>query len=340
MSCFFTAWVISTSSSTTMRKPQRSSSISPSPVAANQPERRFPWPAFPYHAAESYLARLVKAGRSVAIAEQIGDPATSKGPVEREVVRIVTPGTLTDESLLEARQDALIMAVAVSKTGYGLAWLDVSSGRFLVSEVADDVALEAEVARLSPAEVLVSESSHLADESWHGALRRQPDWRFDETSAREDLQRQFQTRDLDGFGCSGLTVAIAAAGALLSYVKDTQRNDVPHIRAIHLESQSGAVILDAATRRNLEIDLTLSGGEEHTLYAVYDSTVTAMGARHLRRWLHRPINHRGDIEQRLDAVESMVKEYRFEPLREALKDIADLERILSRIALGSARPGI
>ena len=297
-----------------------------------------PMAGVPYHAAESYLARLVKAGRSVAIAEQIGDPATSKGPVEREVVRIVTPGTLTDESLLEARQDALILAIAVNKTGYGLAWLDVSSGRFLVSEVTDKVALEAEVARLAPAEILVPESSYLADEPWHGALRRQPDWRFDETGAREDLQRQFQTRDLDGFGCGGLTVAIAAAGALLSYVKDTQRSDLPHIRAIHLESQSGAVILDAATRRNLEIDLTLNGGEEHTLYAVYDSTVTAMGARHLRRWLHRPINDRGEIEGRLDAVESMIQEYRFEPLREALKEIADLERILSRVALGSARP--
>ena len=297
-----------------------------------------PMAGVPYHAAEGYLARLVKAGRSVAIAEQIGDPAASKGPVEREVVRIVTPGTLTDESLLEARQDALILAISLGKTGYGLAWLDVSSGRFLVSEVEDEIALEAEVARLAPAEILVPESSHLADETWPGALRRQPDWSFDEVSAREDLQRQFQTRDLDGFGCSDATIAIAAAGALLNYVKDTQRSDLPHIRAIHLESQSGAVILDAATRRNLEIDLTLSGGEEHTLYAVYDSTVTAMGARHLRRWLHRPINDRSDIERRLDAVDAMVQAYRFEPLREALKDIADLERILARVALGSARP--
>ena len=297
-----------------------------------------PMAGVPYHAAEGYLARLVKAGRSVAIAEQIGDPAASKGPVEREVVRIVTPGTLTDESLLEARQDALILAISLGKTGYGLAWLDVSSGRFLVSEVEDEIALEAEVARLAPAEILVPESSHLADETWPGALRRQPDWSFDEVSAREDLQRQFQTRDLDGFGCSDATIAIAAAGALLNYVKDTQRSDLPHIRAIHLESQSGAVILDAATRRNLEIDLTLSGSEEHTLYAVYDSTVTAMGARHLRRWLHRPINDRSDIERRLDAVDAMVQAYRFEPLREALKEIADLERILARVALGSARP--
>jgi len=297
-----------------------------------------PMAGVPYHAAESYLARLVKAGRSVAIAEQVGDPATSKGPVAREVVRIVTPGTLTDESLLDARQDALILAISANKHQYGLAWLDVSSGRFLVSEVEDQIALEAEVARLAPAEILVPDSSPLAENQWRGATRRQPDWQFDEAGAREDLQRQFQTQDLDGFGCGGLTVAIAAAGALLSYVKDTQRSDLPHIRAIHLESQTAAVTLDAATRRNLEIDQTLSGGEEHTLYAVYDSTVTTMGARHLRRWLHRPINDKAAIEARLDAVDLLRQDYRFEPLREALRDIADLERILSRVALGSARP--
>ena len=297
-----------------------------------------PMAGVPYHAAESYLARLVKAGRSVAIAEQVGDPATSKGPVAREVVRIVTPGTLTDESLLDARQDALILAISADKHQYGLAWLDVSSGRFLVSEVEDQIALEAEVARLAPAEILVPDSSPLVENHWGCATRRQPNWQFDEAGAREDLQRQFQTQDLDGFGCGGLTMAIAAAGALLSYVKDTQRSDLPHIRAIHLESQTAAVTLDAATRRNLEIDQTLSGGEEHTLYAVYDSTVTAMGARHLRRWLHRPINDQATIEARLDAVDLLRRDYRFEPLREAFRDIADLERILSRVALGSARP--
>jgi DNA mismatch repair protein MutS len=303
--------------------------------SAGQP---IPMAGVPYHAAEGYLARLVKAGRSVAIAEQIGDPATSKGPVEREVVRIVTPGTLTDESLLDAKQDALILAVATSVAAYGLAWLDVSSGRFLVTEVQDELALEAALARLTPAEILVPESSRLMEAAWPGAIRSLPDWLFDEAVAREDLQRQFQTKDLAGFGCAGLGPAIAAAGALLHYVKDTQRSELPHIRAIHAESASDTVVLDAATRRNLEIDLTLSGGEAHTLFAVYDSTITAMGARHLRRWLHRPIRDRHLIEQRLDAVQSLADDYQFEPLRDALKDIADLERILARVALGSARP--
>ncbi|MEK9655318.1 MAG: DNA mismatch repair protein MutS, partial [Halieaceae bacterium] len=221
---------------------------------------------------------------------------------------------------------------------YGLAWLDVSSGRFLVAEITDDATLDAELARLAPAEILIPESSKFADDAWPGAVRRQADWHFDETNAREDLQRQFQTHNLEGFGCADMDLAITAAGALLTYVKDTQRAELPHVRAIHPESQSDAVILDAATRRNLEIDITLSGGEEHTLFAVYDSTVTAMGARHLRRWLHRPINDRQIIEKRLNGVQRLSDDYGFELVREALKEIADLERILSRVALGSARP--
>ena len=297
-----------------------------------------PMAGVPYHAAESYLARLVKAGRSVAIAEQIGDPATSKGPVAREVVRVVTPGTLSDESLLDARQDALILAVASNGTDYGLAWLDLSSGRFLATEVHGESALGAELTRLRPAEILLPESHPMPASAIQGALRRQPDWYFDEASAREDLNRQFQTRDLSGFGCESLTVALAAAGALLTYVKDTQRGDLLHIRAIRAERQGDTVLLDAATRRNLEIDQTLSGGEEHTLFAVYDSTVTAMGTRHLRRWLHRPINDRRVLEDRLDAVSALGKDYQFEPLRAVLREISDLERILSRVALGSARP--
>ena len=297
-----------------------------------------PMAGVPYHAAESYLARLVKAGRSVAIAEQIGDPATSKGPVAREVVRVVTPGTLSDESLLDAHQDALILAAAYNGAHHGLAWLDLSSGRFLVTEVTGESAWEAELARLRPAEILLPESHPLADSAVQGAVRRQPDWYFDESSAREHLNRQFQTRDLSGFGCESLTVALAAAGALLTYVKDTQRGDLPHIRAIRPESQGDSVLLDAATRRNLEIDQTLSGGEEHTLFAVYDATVTAMGTRHLRRWLHRPINDKDVLESRLDAVSALVQDYQFEPLRSVLREIADLERILSRVALGSARP--
>ena len=297
-----------------------------------------PMAGVPFHAAEGYLARLVRAGFSVAIAEQIGDPAASKGPVERKVVRIVTPGTLTDESLLDASGDSLIVALYRFQLRCGIAWMDVSSGRFLVTEVENDDALTAELQRLSPAELLVPEDTSLPPLGDHVAIRRLPQWQFDEESARQALNRQFQTRDLSGFGCDELSLAIASAGCLLDYVKDTQRNELPHLVSISHERQSDTVILDAATRRNLEIDRNIHGGEDNTLFAVYNSTITAMGTRHLRRWLHRPVCLREELDARLDSVERLRQDYSYEPTRRQLKPIADLERILSRVALRSARP--
>jgi len=297
-----------------------------------------PMAGVPFHAAEGYLARLVRAGFSVAIAEQIGDPAEAKGPVERKVVRIVTPGTLTDESLLDASGDSLIVALYRFQLRCGIAWMDVSSGRFLVTEVENDDALTAELQRLSPAELLVPEDTSLPPLGDHVAIRRLPQWQFDEESARQALNRQFQTRDLSGFGCDELSLAIASAGCLLDYVKDTQRNELPHLVSISHERQSDTVILDAATRRNLEIDRNIHGGEDNTLFAVYNSTITAMGTRHLRRWLHRPVCLREELDARLDSVERLRQDYSYEPTRRQLKPIADLERILSRVALRSARP--
>ena len=297
-----------------------------------------PMAGVPFHAAEGYLARLVRAGFSVAIAEQIGDPAESKGPVDRKVVRIVTPGTLTDESLLDASGDSLIVALYRFQLSCGIAWMDVSSGRFLVTEVENDDALSAELQRLSPAELLVPEDASLPPLGDHVAIRRLPQWQFDEESARQALNRQFQTRDLSGFGCDELSLAVSAAGCLLDYVKDTQRNELPHLVSISHERQSDTVILDAATRRNLEIDRNIHGGEDNTLFAVYNSTITAMGTRHLRRWLHRPVCLREELDARLDSVERLRQDYSYEPTRRQLKPIADLERILSRVALRSARP--
>ncbi len=297
-----------------------------------------PMAGVPFHAAESYLARLVRAGFSVAIAEQIGDPSDSKGPVERKVMRIVTPGTLTDESLLDASGDSLIVSVFRQQMNCGIAWMDVSSGRFLVSELSSDESLTAELQRLSPAEVLIAEDASLPLLSNHVAVRRLAAWQFDEESARRALNQQFQTRDLSGFGCEDLSLGVSAAGALLDYVRDTQRNDLPHLVAIKHERQSDAVILDAATRRNLEIDKNLHGGEENTLFAVYNSTVTAMGTRHLKRWLHRPVRLRDELEERLEAVSQLRQNYHYETARQHLKPIADMERILARVALRSARP--
>lgn len=297
-----------------------------------------PMAGVPYHAAENYLARLVRAGFAIAIAEQIGDPATSKGPVDRQVVRIVTPGTLTDESLLDARSDSLLLAVHRHHERYGLAWVDVSSGRFVVTELAGEDALAAEIERLAPAEVLVADGEIYNCLLQRPGLRHQAPWLFDEDAARRALNLQFQTQDLRGFDCEELALAICAAGALLEYVKDTQRNELPHLRSMRRERLDDALVLDAATRRNLEIDRNLNGGEEYTLFSVLDSTVTAMGARHLRRCLHRPINDRAILEARLDAVAELKAQYAFETLRDPLKSVADVERILARVALGSARP--
>lgn len=297
-----------------------------------------PMAGVPYHAAESYLAKLVRAGFSVAIAEQIGDPNESKGPVERRVVRVVTPGTLTDESLLDASGDALIVSVFRHQLRAGIAWMDLSSGRFLVTEVEGDEALSAELQRLSPAELLLPEDASIPALADHVAIRRLAAWQFDEDSARTQLNQHFQTRDLSGFGCDELSLAIVAAGCLLDYVKDTQRNELPHLISIRHERQSDSVILDAATRRNLEIDLNLHGGEDNTLFSVYNSTVTAMGTRHLKRWLHRPVRVRSVLEDRLDAVSCLGQNYAFETTRQALKPISDLERILARVALRSSRP--
>jgi DNA mismatch repair protein MutS len=297
-----------------------------------------PMAGVPYHAAENYLARLVKAGEAVAIAEQIGDPAESKGPVERRVVRIVTPGTLSDEALLDEQRDQLILAVTARGEAYGLAHLDLSSGRFRVLEVNGGEALQSELERLDPAELLYDGRVGSAALSGRRGTREQPAWEFDLESARRALNEQFQTRDLAGFGCEDLTLALGAAGCLLQYVKDTQRSNLPHITALAVERRSDSVVLDAATRRNLEIDRNLAGGDEHTLRWVMDRSSTVMGSRLLRRWLHRPITDRGELGARLDAIDELLAGFRHEALREILRPIGDVERILTRVALRSARP--
>ena len=298
-----------------------------------------PMAGVPYHAIEGYLARLVKLGESVAICEQIGDPATSKGLVERKVVRVVTPGTVTDAALLEERRDNLLLAIAAGKTGYGLAWVDLSSGRFLLNEVADTDALAAELARLTPAETLVCE-----DVAWPPCvtalpgLRKRAPWHFDATTAQRELARFFGTRDLSGFGCDGLPLGVAAAGALLGYVQETQKAALPHLAGLIVESADETVAMDAATRRNLELDTHASGNRDFTLLGVLDLTITPMGARLLRRWLHRPLRDRGVLKRRQQALDTLIDQRRHEGLREILRGIGDLERILARVALRSARP--
>ncbi|MHB8406343.1 MAG: DNA mismatch repair protein MutS [Gammaproteobacteria bacterium] len=304
--------------------------------SAGQP---IPMAGVPYHAAEGYLARLVKLGESVAICEQIGDPATAKGPVERKVVRIITPGTVTDEALLEERRDNLLVAVHAADTHYGLAALDIGSGRFSVLEMDGQDALLAEVERLHPAELLLAEDSLLPRAlTERSGARRRPPWHFDAASATRLLTAQFKTRDLAGFGADDLNVAIAAAGALLQYVQETQRTALPHITGLAVERRADALILDAITLRNLELESTFAGQPQHTLAGIMDRSVTAMGSRLLRRWLSRPLRDHAQLRLRYHALAACLEDHRYAALRERLNGIGDIERILARVALKSARP--
>ncbi|WP_234981471.1 DNA mismatch repair protein MutS [Fontimonas thermophila] len=295
----------------------------------------------PHHALEQYLARLIKAGESVVIAEQVGEVGAEKGPVRREVTRIITPGTATDDALLDARAQTLLAAVCRMRDAYGLAWLELSSGRFSVLQTAQTTDLLGELQRLRPSELLVPEDLSLPTAGF--MTRPRPVWHFDTASAYRLLVEQFQTRDLRGYGCEDLPAAIAAAGALLQYLKDTQKSALPHITGLRVEALSDALILDATTRRNLEIDRSLSGAHDCTLLSVLDRCITTMGARALGRWLTRPVRDHAELNARYDAIACLLGE---DPqgdcgaarLRKALDDIADLERILARIALRTARP--
>ena len=293
----------------------------------------------PFHAADGYLAKLVRAGVSVAICEQIGDPATSKGPVERKVVRIVTPGTVSDEALLDSRRDNLLVAVHQHLDTFGIASLDMASGRFLVLEVEGLDSVLGELQRLNPAELLISDHLSLPEltENRKGLRRRGP-WEFELETAQRLLIQQFGTQDLAGFGCDHLQVAIAAAGCLLSYARETQRTALPHVRSLAHENRDEAVIMDAATRRNLELDTNLNGGDEHTLFSVLNCAATSMGSRLLRRWLNRPLRDLSTLLARQAAIAELQQNYGFELVHGILKRVGDMERILGRLALRSSRP--
>ncbi len=301
--------------------------------------KAIPMAGIPFHSVEGYLAKLVKLGESVVICEQIGDPATSKGPVERQVVRIITPGTISDEALLDERRDNLLAAVLGDERLFGLAVLDITSGRFSVQEIKGWETLLAELERLNPAELLIPDDwpQGLPAEKRRGVRRRAP-WDFDRDSAKKSLCQQFGVQDLKGFGCETLTLAIGSAGCLLAYAKETQRTALPHLRSLRHERIDDTVILDAASRRNLELDVNLSGGRDNTLQSVIDRCQTAMGSRLLSRWLNRPLRDRAVLEARQDAIDCLLDRYRFETLQPQLKEIGDVERILARIGLRNARP--
>src|SRR6185437_7259128 len=319
-----------------------------------------PMAGVPAQSVESYLVRLVRRGESVAICEQLaatgdgGDPSGTgagkqRGPMERQVVRVVTPGTVTDDALLEQRRETLLAALLIERERAGLAWLELASGRFSVLELdggtADNTgAIEAELERLRPAELLLAEDQARTLQARGGfaapgtVVRARAPWQFELASASRLLTDQLGTLDLRGFGVDELPLAIRTAGALLQYVRETQKTALPHIRALRVEERSSALLLDAVTRRNLELDRSLSGDEHATLFAILDRSVTAMGSRALRRWLNAPTRERAVLRERYHAVGALAESRRYESVREALSAIGDLERILARIALRSARP--
>ncbi|MBU3004184.1 DNA mismatch repair protein MutS [Paraglaciecola arctica] len=301
-----------------------------------------PMAGVPYHAVENYLARLVKMGQSVAIVEQVGDPATSKGPVERKVQRIVTPGTVSDEALLEDKQDNILAAVTSVKQQnnhyFGYSTLDVTTGRFTLCEPKDIEALAAEIQRTNPVELLYPEDFgflHIIEQ--RKGLRRRPIWEFDFETATAQLNQQFGTKELTGFGVTANKTGLCAAGCVMQYVKDTQRSALPHIRSILLETESDTVLMDAATRRNLELTQNLAGGKEHTLASVLDNASTPMGSRLLQRWLHRPLTNLQTLKQRQLNIKSLLNSD-YPQLQASLKQVGDMQRVLARLALRSARP--
>lgn len=296
----------------------------------------------PYHAAEQYLAKLAKMGEAVAICEQVGTVppkgSVNKGPVERAVTRILTPGTLTDAALLDETRDNVLLSICFSEGLLGLARLNLASGAFVLSEIAVGH-LAQEIERINPAEIVC------ADDVEHEAIRQHPapkkqvaSWQFDLETATNTLTKQLNTRDLNGFGCAELTVAVAAAGALLEYAKHTQRTTLPHITELSVEQTSQYIQLDAATRRNLEIDTTIRGEASPTLYSLLSTTKTPMGARLLRHWLHHPLRDRGLVSKRHEAVAEIIRTDKQAALHDLLRHIADIERITARVALRTARP--
>ncbi len=303
--------------------------------SAGQP---IPMAGVPYHAVDSYLARLIKKGESIAICEQVGDPNESKGPVERKVVRIVTPGTVTEEALLDDRQDRLLAAIAPAKKGFGLAWLDVAGGRLRFAETANAQELGAELERLRPAEILFPEDDALPVSGLVAAMRPAPPWHFDSEGGERELCRQLQVQDLSGFGVEQRGPGLAAAGALLHYARDMLAGELTHLTGVRAVQASEHLVLDAATRRHLEIDVHPDGRSEHTLVGLMDTAATPMGSRKLKRWITHPLRDQKRLAARHAAVQALLEHQIHPALAEQLSGIGDLERVLTRIALKTARP--
>ena len=304
-----------------------------------------PMAGVPVHAVDQYLGKLVALGESVAVCEQIGDPATSKGPVERQIVRIVTPGTLTDDNLLPSKSDRCLAAYwqpmrAGKPNGLaGLAWLNLASGEFRLTECRDEL-VAVTLDRIMPAELIVAEDQR-APETRHCSVTRIPTWHFERKDAEQQLLNHFQAVSLTGFDVADLDSAISAAGALLRYAIRTQSQSLPHVQTLTAERTGEFVLMDPATRRNLEISETISGQASPTLFSLLDHCGTPMGSRLLKRWLHHPLRASDSVMARQEAIGEFLASTQtgaFESLRGQLATWPDLERMATRLALRSIRP--
>lgn len=303
-----------------------------------------PMAGVPFHSAESYLARLLKEGKTIAICEQIGDPKTSKGPVERQVVRILTPGTLTDEALLEDRQESLIVAIAQENNNFAIAAIDLGSGRFHALEIESFKTLQHELTRLRPVEILIPNrepvllTESMLKEACHfnARIAAREIGHFTAHQGNQRLAKIFQSRmqTIHSFD----PIILKAMGALLQYLEETQKTNFPHLLPPKLEHPNEFLQLDANTRRNLELHHTLKGSKQHSLFSLLDNTSTAMGSRLLTRWLNKPLRNREMLNQRYDAIAELHQHHFYSSLQKCLKPMHDLERILSRIALLNAKP--
>ena len=293
----------------------------------------------PFHAADNYLAKLIKGGVSVAICEQIGDPQNSKGPVERKVLRVLTPGTVTDEALLDDKSENLLVSIAHNNVSFGIASLDMCSGLFQLNEVDSQDAFISEIDRINPKEILIAEDSSvlkLLDQD--SCIRKRNPWEYDFDTAERVLNNHFGTKNLTAFGCDDMKLGISAAGVLLQYALDTQKNSLPHIQQITAELQSYKVILDPTTRKNLEIDQAINGGTKNTLSEVLNTTGSSMGSRLLKRWLNEPSKDLKKLECRQKSIALLQDNLLYDRVHQVLRHIGDMERILTRVALRSARP--
>ncbi|TQV77581.1 DNA mismatch repair protein MutS [Aliikangiella marina] len=302
-----------------------------------------PMAGVPYHAVDNYLARLVKQGKSVAICEQVGDPATSKGPVERKVVRVITPGTLSEDSLLEADSENLLAAVYQHKSksnnnDYGLAWIDLAGGQFYCNQFSSEALLFSELSRLKPAETLADGDFCEKLTKLNYITKLQEDWQFDYQQNYTALLKHFKVKNLDGYGCDDMPAAICAAGAALNYAKLTQQSLLAHLTRLKPFDNRQILHLNSHSRKHLEITENLFGEADKSLFNVINKTKTAMGTRLLKSWLHAPLVNQAEIQARLDVVTELVNTQDLDTLREILKPVRDIQRTLTRIALNSARP--